>query len=234
MVVNQGKALGFVLVVFLSVCVSNFLSTITAFAVGSLTLPYVSLTQNQLVHAEQLVPSWLLQCSSGVPVEVALVSGLVLGVFCSFFDWPIVLKTAKTANHWVTLFLNKLFIPLLPLFALGFILKMEHDGMLTTVVKTYAPIIVIAFLINIIYLSCMFAAASGFRPGLWFRYVKSVLPVGLLGFSTMSSLATMPVTMRVAEKNTQDEHMARAIIPATVNIHGVGNNLGFRWNIAYF
>jgi Na+/H+-dicarboxylate symporter len=225
MVTNQGKALQFVAILLVSVCCSNFLSTISAYGVGIISLPYVSVTHDQITEAVELVPAWQWQCSTGIKVEVALVAGLVLGIFCSLYRWPSVLKAAKTANHWVTLFLNKLFIPLLPLFALGFILKMEHEGMLTSVVRTYAPIIVIVLLANILYTFIMFGIAAGFKPNTWLRYVKNALPAGMLAFSTMSSLATMPVTMNVAEKNTHDEHMSRAIIPATVNIHGVGNNI---------
>ncbi len=225
MVTNQGKALQFVIILFLSVCCSNFISTISAYGAGMISLPYVSVTHDQMSAAVELVPAWQFQCSTGIKVEMALVAGLILGIFCSFYHWPSVLKLAKTANHWVTLFLNKLFIPLLPLFALGFILKMEHEGMLSSVVTTYAPIIGIVLLANIIYMLIMFGIAAGFKPTLWVRYIRNSLPAGMLAFSTMSSLATMPVTMNVAEKNTHDEHMARAIIPATVNIHGIGNNI---------
>lgn len=225
MVTNQGKAIRFIVVLLLSVCTSNFLSTITSYGVGLLGLPFVSVSSEQLIDSLELAPAWTFKCPWGIPIEAALILGLVLGVFCSFYKWPLVLHAAKTANHWVTVFLNRFFIPLLPLFALGFILKMEYEGMLTSVVRTYAPILLIVFLANLIYLACMFAIAAGFRLGSWLRYIKNVLPAGILAFSTMSSLATMPVTLKVAEKNTHDEHMSRAIIPATVGIHGVGNNL---------
>ena len=38
----------------------------------------------------------------------------------------------------------------------------------------------------------------------------------------MSSLATLPVTLNAAEKNTGAIDISRAVIPATVNIHMVG------------
>ncbi len=38
----------------------------------------------------------------------------------------------------------------------------------------------------------------------------------------MSSLATMPVTISAAEKNTGNVNISRVVIPATVNVHMVG------------
>jgi len=71
----------------------------------------------------------------------------------------------------------------------------------------------------------LYGLAAKFNLRLWCRYIKNSLTAGLTGFSTMSSLASLPVTLTVAEKNTQNPKMARAIIPATVNIHMIGDSI---------
>jgi len=53
--------------------------------------------------------------------------------------------------------------------------------------------------------------------------VKNMLPAAIAGFSTMSSAAAMPLTIIGAEKNCENKDLARSVIPATVNIHLIGD-----------
>jgi len=55
--------------------------------------------------------------------------------------------------------------------------------------------------------------------------VQSMLPAGLTGFSTMSSAATMPVTLQCTEETTKDRNFTDLIIPTTANIHMLGDDL---------
>ena len=50
-----------------------------------------------------------------------------------------------------------------------------------------------------------------------------MLPAAITGFSTMSSAAAMPLTILGAEENAKDPTLVRSVIPATVNIHLVGD-----------
>lgn len=229
MVSNQSRALSFVVIVFLAVSFSNLLSILAAYGAGTLCLSnisFLSLSENKasLTALGSLEPLWSIQLPSVLSNKEALISGLIMGILCSLFRSPFTKTLGHRANEWVTAFLGKVFVPFLPLFAFGFILKMEHDGILEHALKGYGPIVLIIFLVNLLYLALMFGVAAGFNPSAWFRYIKNVLPAGLLGFSTMSSLATMPVTLHAAEKNTENTELSRAIIPATVNIHMIGDS----------
>jgi Na+/H+-dicarboxylate symporter len=50
-----------------------------------------------------------------------------------------------------------------------------------------------------------------------------MLPAAITGVGTMSSAAAMPLTILGVEKNSKHSDLARAIIPATVNIHLIGD-----------
>lgn len=228
MISNQGRALRFVIYLLVTVCLSNFISIMASYGIGKIGLSFVSLAADENVgNLAVLDPLWKLK----LPVLVeninvkALILGLVLGLLFSFLPYQKPVEFARKANHYVTLFLRKLFIPLLPIFALGFILKMDHEGILQRVIQSYGPIIVLMVLGIFSYILLMFGIAANFKPSVWLGYIKNILPVGILGFSTMSSLATMPVTITAAEKNTKQPELARAIIPATVNIHMIGDSI---------
>jgi Na+/H+-dicarboxylate symporter len=51
---------------------------------------------------------------------------------------------------------------------------------------------------------------------------KNSLDAAIVGFSTMSSVVTMPVTLKAAEKNIKDAKVARITISTTVNCHAIG------------
>jgi Na+/H+-dicarboxylate symporter len=217
------KAIGFMLGLFAIVCISNFLSTLIAYAISRLELVALNLTlQENAIITEGLRPLWEFELPTWIPNDYALYLGFIFGSFFSFFPTPRVYKISNYAKYAVTLFLEKGFITVLPLFALGFILKMQYDGTLSQIIESYLLLLIIIVGIYTLYLLFLFGLAANFKLNRWLEYLKNVFPVGLMGFSTMSSLATMPVTLKAAERNTNNMDIARAVIPATVNIHMIG------------
>lgn len=251
LVINQRRAVKFVILLLLFVCLSNFLSIFYTYGAISLgfsneeilalggdgaTLsspssppsPSSSLTPSSPATStttDALAPFWNLKLPSWIPNEIALILGLSLGLIFALCRYKPAYTLSEKLNTAVLFFLQKIFIPLLPLFALGFILKMQHEGILLRVVQTYGPIIILITLANILYSLLLFLIAAKFSIKVWWQYLKNIIPVAALGFSTMSSLATMPVTLNAAEKNTQNPELSRAIIPATVNIHMLGDSI---------
>ncbi len=221
------RAVGFMLILFAIVCLSNYLSTLIAYGTGALKLIHIeALGAHNASSIPELLPLWQLTLPEWLSNDNALYLGFGLGAFFSFYPNTLAYRFSIQARQAVTVFLEKAFIPILPLFALGFILKMQHDGFLAQLVQSYLSLMLIIVLAYIIYLGFIFLLAANFNPKQWFTYIKNVFPVALMGFSTMSSLATMPVTLRAAEKNTGNIDIARAVIPATVNVHMVGVSLG--------
>jgi len=216
------KAIGFMLLLFLAVSLSNLTSTFIAYGIGSLELINIETTLQTIQTEKALMPLWHFEFPQWIPNDYALYLGFFAGALFSFFPNKRAYQFSEQAKRWVTLFLEKVFLPTLPIFALGFILKMENDGLLTQVIESYLPLLLIIVVTYIAYLALLFLLAANFNFKQWLYYIKNVWPVALMGFSTMSSLATMPMTIKAAEKNTNNIELARAIIPATVNIHLIG------------
>lgn len=229
LVANQGKALKFVVIVLLAVVCSNLLSLLAGYGFAVLGLPFVgalSLQQEAMTATgAALQPLWQFTLPSLIRNEYALLFGLLAGLICSMLPYKFPIKVGEKANHFVSLFLQKGVVPALPMFAFGYILKIQHEGILTRVVEGYGPVILLVVAANILYLFLMFwLAAQGKIQTAW-RYLKNTIPAGILGFSTMSSMATMPATLTAAEKNSDNPALAKAIIPATVNIHMIGDSI---------
>lgn len=228
MLIHQKKAFLFVIALFALVCCSNFFSTMLAYTAGNALLPLLDLkihvSQDKLL---ELAPLWLFDGSSyRIPNEWALIAGFAAGTLFSIHHSATANRFNKVAQRAVTLFLEKGFVPLLPLFMLGFLLKMQHDGILMQIIHKYLPLILLMALLNVTYLGLVYFSIARFRVKTWFNLIKNLLPAGIMGFSTMSSIATLPVTISVTEKEAERQDIVRAVLPTTVNIHLVGDSIG--------
>ena len=137
------------------------------------------------------------------------------------------IKTASDSlKSGASFILNKMFIPVVPFFILGFILKMQHEGTLAYVLKQYGPVYLLIAAVQIVYLLSLFAIGAKLNPKTWLTYLRNMLPPAITGISTMSSAAALPFSLTAAEQNTKNPLIARSVIPSTVNINLMGDSLG--------
>lgn len=218
------SALAFISLLLALAWVSNFASTLIAFGAGSAFASNVSTSKELASEASRvLVPLWDFTLIEWIKPNYALLSGLIVGVVFSLYRVPLVERTCNKLKNLSTFFLSRMFIPVVPLFILGSVIKFQYDGVLNKLLTSVLPIFLFTVLTMGLYVLFLYFVAAGFNVKRCYRYVKNALPSGIAGFSTMSSAAAMPLTLQGAEVNTGNPNMARAVIPATVNIHMIGN-----------
>jgi Na+/H+-dicarboxylate symporter len=216
-----------ILSILLLVTLSNAITVLISYGIGVNLLPLLSFGGDGLAGIQDSVtPLFSLPIPEILAPDQSMLLGIAIGLIFSFIKAPIVNASAEKMRHYVTVFLQKAFIPFLPLYVFGFILKMEYEGTLTILIKNSGHIFALLAVIIVLYLSLLYFVAGGFRVSRFFELVRNMLPAGITGFSTMSSAATMPVTLAATEKNMGDEQFADLVIPATVNIHLIGDALG--------
>lgn len=220
-------ALKFIMFILIGVVLSNTVSILSAYGVKMAGLLDFSLQKAAIVTPTVVLkPLWQFSLPLWVKNDWALFAGLGVGAFLAVFPHPKIEKGLKKLKGKVDYFLNKIFIPILPIFILGFILKLSHEGQLQPILKNYAHMFGIILTALTLYILVMYGLAVRFKASAWRQCLRNVFPSAVAGFSTMSSAATMPVTLYAAEKNTHGNKMVEAIIPATVNIHLLGDSIG--------
>jgi Na+/H+-dicarboxylate symporter len=223
---KQG-ALRFIVFILGSVILSNTISILAAYGVKMTGLLAFSLQRAEItMSASVLEPLWRFNLPLVIKNDWALFAGLGMGAFLTIFPQPRIEKGLKKLKGNVDHFLNKIFIPILPVFILGFILKLSHEGQLQPILKNYAHMFGIIIAALSLYILTMYGLAVRFKRRSWITCLRNVFPSAVTGFSTMSSAATMPITLYAAEKNTHGNKLVEAIIPATVNIHLIGDSIG--------
>ncbi len=223
----KSGVLKFILALVGMIFVSNCTAIFTGFTVGSLLLPKLSISANNPVDQEVALKAlWELQLPKLVSNQFALLAGFVIGIVFSFKRNPHVEKVAKGLNTAANFFLKKIFTPLLPLFILGFVFKLEHDEVLETALRTYGPVFFIVIGTQACYMIFLYLAVAKFSIKKFLIYIKNVLPATITGFSTLSSAASMPILILCTEKNLRKPEIAEIVIPATINTHTLGSALG--------
>lgn len=231
--------LTFIVILLGTVFISNFLSTLIGYGASHLVLEKINLGANVTPSGtcKVLVPTWTTRLPKLVSNDKALYAGLLYGLIFSFVrsfgiskDIKSFVLIAKKFKDFADLlkkassfFLIRIFMPLVPLFILGFIISLQYEGNLGAIITSYAPIFIFIASVQILYNGLLFAIAAKFDFNRWFVYIRNIVPAVIAAFSTMSSAAAMPLTLLAAERNTENPNMARILIPATVNIHMIGN-----------
>ncbi|HUX78320.1 MAG TPA: cation:dicarboxylase symporter family transporter [Alphaproteobacteria bacterium] len=215
------KATKIIALVLASVCLSNFISTFISYFVGSLVY-HIDLSLIVPKDLTKLEPAWTFLLPKIIANDKAMFLGLVLGVIVSLLKPDLAAKTSQRLEKIVGKILSS-FATLIPLFVAGFVVKLQHEGILIRIVQDYALIFAVVALAQFTYIIFLYFAINQFNIKKSLKCVQNMLPAALAGFSTMSSVAAMPLTILATEKHSDDPDLARSIIPATVNIHLIGD-----------
>lgn len=209
------------------VIVSNAVAAFVSYGVGMSVLPYITLGDGASIalNSKEMLARFTLSLPQLLSPDRAMILGIIFGLTFSFFKNPLITKGCLSLQKYVTHFLEKVFVPCLPLYVLGFVLKMQYEGSLTVLLQNYGQVFGLVCLLLVSYIALMYLLASRFRFTNFTQMIQQMVPAGLTGFSTISSAVTMPITLAATEKNIGNTQFAHIAIPATVNIHMVGHGL---------
>ena len=224
---NQQKgAVFFVFLLITCVFMSNFSALMVGYGSGTFGLNLLSLQATPVADGPHLQAAWSFTLPKLISNDHALMIGFVCGIFASLFPNERIKGLAQTLNMLSNGFLRKVFIPVLPLFILGFVFKLEYDNVLEMALKVYGPVLVLIIATQWVYILLWYSIASGFSFKRLTGLFRNVLPATLTGLSTISSAASMPVLLIGTEKNLGDSEKAKMLVPAIINIHTIGSAIG--------
>jgi Na+/H+-dicarboxylate symporter len=214
------NAVRIILMILVAVCCSNFISSFLGHFVGEFIYSFdLSLILPQTERILQ--PTWELNIPTIIPNERAMLAGIILGVLAGIVKS----KSVDTAANYLEKIVGvvlKSFVYLIPLFVVGFIVKLQYEGILEIIIRDYALIFITVTIAQYVYVAFLYLVATNFNLSRFVQCIKNMMPAFVAAFSTMSSASVMPLTIIGTEKNAQSENLARSIIPATVNVHMVG------------
>lgn len=217
---SSGATLIIGMILVLASC-SNFLSTFLSHYVGIWIYHFdlSMISPKEILGLESL---WSLTLPKLIENDKAMFAGIILGIIASKICPIPAHKIATKADQFIG-WLLKGFVYLIPFFVAGFVVKLQFDGVVGTIVKDYTAIFVVIACAQFGYISLVYLILNSGNVKSFANSIKNMLPAAISGFSTMSSAASMPLTIIGAQNNAKNKDLVHSVIPATVNIHLVGD-----------
>ncbi len=206
---------------------SNGLVALASYAVMNILFPVISCRlQTDILLSEAVIePLYTISLPQPIRSEHALLAAIALGLLFSFVRWPPFERAIFQLKNWIEVLLNAVFIPLLPLYVLGFLLKIRYEGLFVRLMQHYGRAVILIIAVQVADLIGMYILVSGFSFKRALRAINTALPSYLTAFSTMSSTATIPVSIDAAEKNMGNRALASMAMPIMANVHLLGDSI---------
>ncbi len=215
------KASKVIILLLLAVVASNFISTLISYYVGNAAYLF-DLSMQLPDEANALTASWTLTFPKWIANDQAMFAGLFFGVLIGWLKPSVAKKIAFQFEKLVNVIL-KLILVVIPIFIIGFVVKMNYDQTLINILGNYSIVFALVTFAVFAYIVFIYFIANGCHYQSALKSLNHILPAAIAGFGSMSSAAAMPLTILGAGKNAQDKDLACAIVPITVNIHLVGD-----------
>lgn len=163
----------------------------------------------------------------GVPplmnVMTALVLSFIVGLSIYSFQLKVMKQFVEEGKQTVDAFLKKVIIPLLPYFIAGEFCRIAAEGQAFVIAKTFLGVLFTVVCLHFLWLSVLYIAACLRAKVSPFFIMKTMFPAYLTALGTMSSAATIPVTLRQTKKLGVEPALADFTIPLCANIHISGS-----------
>ena len=166
-----------------------------------------------------LTPYFTIEMPAFISVMSSLVLAFMLGLTMIHMKGHALKDVMVDFREMVFMVINKVIIPLLPLFIFGIFLQMGAEGKVGPVLGMFIKIILIIFAMHVTFLLLQFCIAGAIAKKNPFKALWTMLPAYLTALGTQSSAATIPVTLAQAKKNGVRSEVADFTVPLCATIH---------------
>jgi Na+/H+-dicarboxylate symporter len=198
-----------------------------SYLTGALTFPTLISSQatEQIAQGVKLTPYFSLTIPPLMDVMTALVTAFLMGLGIAYIKGDVLRRAATEFKDIISNFIEKVIIPLLPLYIYGIFLDMTVTGEVGHILNVFIKIIGIIFALHIVWLVglyCVAGAIGGRNP---LKMLSTMMPAYFTALGTQSSAATIPVTLKQTQKMGVSDDVAGFVIPLCATIHLSGSML---------
>lgn len=183
-------------------------------------------TASSITEADKvLTPYFQLEIPPLLDVMSALVLAFLIGIGLARLQHSTLAAAAEDFEKIITFLIERMIVPLLPIFIFGIFLDMTYSGKVSLIIHVFIKIIGVIFAIHILLLLIQFIIAGIVSRKNPLRLLWTMLPAYFTALGTQSSAATIPVTLAQAKKAGVSEEIANFVIPLCATMHLAGSTL---------
>jgi Na+/H+-dicarboxylate symporter len=228
-IADMGKRAGKMLLItvgfaYAATLISGFMSYGTSVGLFPLVIN-ASEIANNLAQDNALTAYFSIGIPPLMSVMTALFLAFLLGLGITKITGNSLKNMLDEFKNIISLCIEKVIIPLLPLHIFGIFLNITQSGQIATMLAVFIKIIGIIFALHVVVLLLQYTIAGIVTKRNPFKLLWTMLPAYFTALGTQSSAATIPVTLQQTLKNKVNEDVADFVIPLCATIHLSGSTL---------
>ena len=156
-------------------------------------------------------------------VVPALILAFIVGIGISTIKESYIKKSLNEFHSIINLMVQKLIIPILPLYVLGIFAKMSASGQVFKILSVFSKVFITIIALHIFTLFVQYFIAGIISQKNPFKLLKNIIPAYLSAIATQSSVAVIPITIKCSKKNGVSSNIADFVLPLCSTIHLSGS-----------
>ncbi|GAF20425.1 LOW QUALITY PROTEIN: proton/glutamate symport protein [Bacillus sp. JCM 19047] len=225
-IANLGKGGGKLLGSTIGIAyLSTILAGAFAVSVAMYVFPLIGLSGSEAAAPEGLRGFIEFEIEPIAGVLTALVLAFVLGVGIAATEATSFKRVIDEGQSMIEMIIRKAIIPLLPFYIAGVLARMAYEGAVFETLGVFGVVLALAVSMHLIWLVIQYTVAGIVNKENPFRLMKNMVPAYVTALGTMSSAATIPVTVNAVKKNRIKDSIADFVVPLCANIHLSGSTI---------
>ncbi|WDF05814.1 MULTISPECIES: dicarboxylate/amino acid:cation symporter [Shouchella] len=225
-IANLGKGGGKLLGSTIGIAyLSTILAGAFAVSVAMYVFPLIGLSGSEAAAPEGLRGFIEFEIEPIAGVLTALVLAFVLGVGIAATEATSFKRVIDEGQSMIEMIIRKAIIPLLPFYIAGVLAEMAYEGAVFETLGVFGVVLALAVSMHLIWLVIQYTVAGIVNKENPFRLMKNMVPAYVTALGTMSSAATIPVTVNAVKKNRIKDSIADFVVPLCANIHLSGSTI---------
>ena len=223
---NAGKMLTTTLII---VFMSTILSGLCSYGLGSWLLPsFISPEADIALEPTRegaFASFFHIQLPPPLDVMSALVLALMLGLGIRSSSAVGLKKAIGELQDVVMLSIERVLVPLLPIYIYGIFLHMSAAGEVTGLLSDFMVVLLLIVAVQLVWVLLLYSIAGMLVHRNPLKLIWTMMPASLFAFATSSSAATIPITLKQTKKIVGSEDTVSFVVPLCANLHIPGLNI---------
>lgn len=172
-----------------------------------------------------LEPYFTVEMPAIMQVVSALILAFILGLGIAAINSDPLRKAADGFQKIITMVIENIIIPLLPIYIVGVFVNMTYTGQVATVFSVFWKVFLIVIAMHIIIIVFQFAVGCAIAKKNLFTCLKLQIPGYLTALGTQSSAATIPINIQCSENMGISKGIREFVIPLCATTHMSGSTI---------
>ena len=205
---------------------STIIAGTLAFLLVTAVIPFLSGGISFEAEAVTEISSFIdLEIPPLMGVMTALMTAFVFGIGMSQLGLDTLKIVSDQGRDIIDGLLSKVIIPALPFYIAGVFAEMTVAGTVVDTLQAFGVVLIASLVMHWLWLSVLYIISGLLLKRNPIELIKNMLPAYFTALGTMSSAATIPVSLKSSKANKVNEDVANFSVPLCATIHLSGSTI---------